>query len=305
MNAVIVDLNGKYAAALDQNGNIVKIKNVNYMIGQKIALHEIHQRRALSMKKAGVVAAAAALILSIGTGTAYAMPYGTVSLDAESSIEYTINRFDRVLSVKALNEEGKTVLAALDETSLRFRPVDSAIAATLETIDSTSTAQKTDPENHSAIHITAVTRNAKHTERLQMHLTHRISPEASSIHSAEFSPFSSSSPTMDLQNDSDVHSDVPSSDAPPLPSINEHIRTGNSPTGEGAQPQERETEEIPEKEMARAEPADHMSSGHSVQPSSNSQPSFSPEIPSHPEHFGEAPSSGSFGGPGHSSPPQD
>ena len=36
MNAVIVDLKGKNAAALDEHGNVIKIPNANYAIGQKV-----------------------------------------------------------------------------------------------------------------------------------------------------------------------------------------------------------------------------------------------------------------------------
>ena len=167
MDAVIVDLKGKKAAALDENGNVIKIPNANYAIGQKIRLQAVSQKRAPSLKRIGTVAAAAALILSIGTGTAYAMPYGTVSLDADAAIEYTINRFDRVLSVRALNEEGEAVLADLDGHSLRFRPVEEAINTTLE-------QEELSREGAPAVQITTKTRDEHHTERLQEHLMDRI-----------------------------------------------------------------------------------------------------------------------------------
>lgn len=167
MDAVIVDLKGKKAAALDENGNVIKIPNANYAIGQKIRLQAVSQKRVPSLKRIGTVAAAAALILSIGTGTAYAMPYGTVSLDADAAIEYTINRFDRVLSVRALNEEGEAVLADLDGHSLRFRPVEEAINTTLE-------QEELSREGAPAVQITTKTRDEHHTERLQEHLMDRI-----------------------------------------------------------------------------------------------------------------------------------
>lgn len=168
MNAVIVDLKGKYAAALDESGAIVKIPNANYTIGQKIQLHELqHRRRAPSLKRIAAVALAASLILSIGMGTAYALPYGTVSLDADAAIEYTINRFDRVLSVKALNEEGEAVLSELDPGSLRFRPVEQAITLTLE-------APELSGEEAPPLRITASTGNDRHSERLQERLTERF-----------------------------------------------------------------------------------------------------------------------------------
>ena len=167
MNAIIVDIQGKYAAALDENGGFVKIPNVNYTIGQTIELHELQQVRTLSLKKMGSIAAAAALALCIGTGTAYALPYGTVNLEADSAIEYTINRFDRVLKVRALNEEGEAVLSSLDGQKLRYRPVEEAIAVTLE-------QQRTDEENKLSVQIVAETKSERHTERLQEQLISNI-----------------------------------------------------------------------------------------------------------------------------------
>lgn len=173
MNAVVVDIKGKNAAALDEDGSIIKIANANYAIGQRIELYTIRRKHTPSLKRVGTTAAAVALILAIGTGTAYAAPYGTVTLDADSAIEYTINRFDRVLSIKALNEEGESVLETLDRDSLRFRPVDQAIATTLEKMEPAASTD-TVLEEQLPIQITAVTRNEQHTERLQEHLNGKL-----------------------------------------------------------------------------------------------------------------------------------
>lgn len=169
MNAVIIDIKGRSAAAMCENGSIVRIPDANYTVGQVMELHEIRHRRAPSLRKIGTVAAAAALILGIGTGTAYATPYGTVTLDTDSAIEYTINRFDRVLRVKALNEEGEAVLETLDVDTIRFRPVEQAIEATFSRQES---------GDKSPIQIVTKTKNAQHTERLQEHLRHSVRTES-------------------------------------------------------------------------------------------------------------------------------
>jgi len=196
MNAVVVDIKGKYAAALDEDGSIIKIANANYAIGQTIELYPIRRKHTPSLKRIGTTAAAVVLILAIGTGTAYAAPYGTVTLDADSAIEYTINRFDRVLSIKALNEEGKSVLEMLDRDSLRFRPVDQAIATTLEKMEPPASAD-TDFEEQLPIQITAVTRNEQHTERLQEQLNDRL-PERSHFGHPDGTPVK---PAESLQRD--------------------------------------------------------------------------------------------------------
>ena len=178
MKAVILDLRGKHAAVLDETGRIVKIPNADYEIGQEIELHAVPSVRPKTNKRFAAAAAAAVLVLGLGTGTAFALPYGTVTLDSDSSIEYTINRFDQVLSVRALNEEGEEILSSLDEQSLRFRPVKEAIAAALE-------QQETDEER--TVAITAETPNDRHTERLQEQLREHI-PERRSPDRREGSP---------------------------------------------------------------------------------------------------------------------
>ena len=100
MNAVIVDVRKKQAAALDGTGRVVRIPNVNYEIGQTIELHVKPVRAPTMLRRLSTGVAAAVLVAMIGTGTAYAMPYGTVALDGDSSIEYTINCFDYVVAVR-------------------------------------------------------------------------------------------------------------------------------------------------------------------------------------------------------------
>ncbi len=109
MKVVIVDLKGRYAAALAENGEIKRIVNNHYEIGQEIELYDIKEVRqprfAPRVIRRVVAVAAAVIVLAIGSmATAYAIPYGTVSLESDPSIEYTINCFDYVIGVKALND---------------------------------------------------------------------------------------------------------------------------------------------------------------------------------------------------------
>ncbi len=159
MKAVIVDFRDGHAAALRDDGCVVKIRDAGYELGQVIELHERAQPR--WRRTVFSLAAAAALLLSIG-GAAYATPYGTVTLDADSSIQYTINMFDYVLDVHAENEEGEALLAELDIRHIRHRPVDSAITSAMQQLE-----QRRAPEDAAlSVSVSADTRNEKHTERL-------------------------------------------------------------------------------------------------------------------------------------------
>ena len=159
MKAVIVDFRDGHAAALRDDGCVIKIRDAGYKLGQVIELHEHVQPR--WRRTVFSLAAAAALLLSIG-GAAYATPYGTVTLDADSSIQYTINMFDYVLDVHAENEEGEALLAELDIRHIRHRPVDSAITSAMQQLE-----QRRAPDDAAlSVSVSANTRNEKHTERL-------------------------------------------------------------------------------------------------------------------------------------------
>ena len=59
MKAVIVDLQGKYAAALDETGSVVRIPDAAYRIGQEIELHTVPSARPNMRRKIAATAAAA------------------------------------------------------------------------------------------------------------------------------------------------------------------------------------------------------------------------------------------------------
>lgn len=79
-------------------------------------------------------AAAAIFLLSLGTW-AYITPYAYVSLDVNPSIEYTLNRFERVLSVQAVNDDGQEIVKEIGLDNLRNKTIDDAIAQTVEQIN--------------------------------------------------------------------------------------------------------------------------------------------------------------------------
>ncbi len=167
MNAVIVDIRKKQAAALDETGRVVRIPNANYEIGQTIELHEVKPVRTPTMlKRLSTGVAAAVLVAMIGTGTAYAMPYGTVTLDGDASVEYTINCFDYVLDVKGTNEEGEALLVEMDTRQLRHHRIDTAVGTTVEHMEQRGDFEREKVE----IRIEADTRNDKHSDRLRQEL---------------------------------------------------------------------------------------------------------------------------------------
>lgn len=139
-SAMIVEIRGAYAAALREDGVFVRVRNADYDIGQTISLTvaaaEEPIRRAQPKRRRSRVTALASmaavfLLLVLGGFKGYTTPVGVVSLDVNPSIEYSINCFDRVLDISAVNEDAEKILAGLDEKALRYRPVDEAVDATI------------------------------------------------------------------------------------------------------------------------------------------------------------------------------
>jgi hypothetical protein len=80
-------------------------------------------------------AAATALLLVaiLGFGySAYAMPASYISIDVNPSVELAVNRFDRVVSVKAYNDDGARILADIDVRGKTYTDAVEALLANAE-----------------------------------------------------------------------------------------------------------------------------------------------------------------------------
>ena len=111
MKAVVISIDDNKATVLGRDGIISRINNNGYSVGEElnIKLLEGRNRGRASEKissitsylsKNAVRIAAAALILVVGVGsvTVYATPCSTVTMDINPSLEYKVNRFERVTS---------------------------------------------------------------------------------------------------------------------------------------------------------------------------------------------------------------
>lgn len=130
MKAVIVEIRAAYAAALTDDGCVMKLKNRNYTIGETIEVSNtpVIQMRSV-VKWASSVAAA--VILCVVSAWTYWAPYSYVSLDVNPSIEYQVNRFDRVIGVQAVNGDGDEIIQSINVTN---NPVDQAVKTTIDQI---------------------------------------------------------------------------------------------------------------------------------------------------------------------------
>ena len=176
MKVAIVDLKGEYAAALTENGEVKRLFNNHYEIGQEIELYDIQEVRQPRIvprviRRVAAVAAAIIILLVGSIGTAYAIPCGTVSLESDPSIEYTVNCFDYVIGVKALNEDGETVLEEIGVSNLKHHKIGDAVTTTVEQMKDDGFFE----DDNKGVSITASTGNDTHNDRLREDLESAVS----------------------------------------------------------------------------------------------------------------------------------
>ena len=131
MKAIIVEIRKDKAALLSDDGCIVRVKNRNYTIGQEV---EMNMRNNLSFSKITALVAACMMVFLGGSAYAYYTPTTYVSLDVNPAIEFSVNRFDRVLSAKGVNDEGNEILSEVELAHLKNKNIEEAITLTVNEI---------------------------------------------------------------------------------------------------------------------------------------------------------------------------
>ena len=176
-NAYIVELRGRFAAALTEDGRFIRVRNRGYEIGQAVRVEQPKQgepsrRPAKRRVRVGALASMAAgfLLLLLGGFAGYRTPVGVVSLDVNPSIEYTINCFDRVLKMEAVNEDAEAILNQIDEDALLYQTVDTAVEQTIEALRSSGYLAE---ETENDLVLSASSYSAAHAEQLAARLAAR------------------------------------------------------------------------------------------------------------------------------------
>ena len=140
MKAVVLEIRKNEAAVLCEDGQIVKVRKSGLTVGETVEISKgdiCPDKRTVFYKKlrqGGAVAAAVALLLGFGGNHVYntALACSYVSLDINPSIEYTLNRKNRVLDVEAVNEDAEEIVAQLKENGVKNESLSDAISMTAD-----------------------------------------------------------------------------------------------------------------------------------------------------------------------------
>ena len=128
MKAVILEKKDGYAAALKDDGTIVRMRDNNYTIGDVIMMKE---KKPLFNKKWGTLVAALLIFAMVGTTTlTYAAPFYFVGFEDEDDeqIVFEVNRYDRIIGVEFADEGIELDLKDLDLDNMK---IDSAVLAVM------------------------------------------------------------------------------------------------------------------------------------------------------------------------------
>ena len=107
MTGIIAGVKGKRAVLLNNDGEFIEIADRGYEVGQKID----YKKPSISAKYA-YIAACFILLMFVGFSSyaAYFTSVSFISIDINPSFRIDINRFDRVISVKPLNDDARQLL---------------------------------------------------------------------------------------------------------------------------------------------------------------------------------------------------
>lgn len=166
MKGIVVEINEKDAVILSEEGLFTKVINKNYQIGQAIRTEE--NKRTAARWIAGAASMAAALAFCTIGAFAYFTPTDYVSLDVNPSVEYSVNRFDRILVVKAVNDDGEAILTGLD---LKNKTIQNGLKETLDQLIAGGYLEE-DPD--SSVVITTSNDDMEEAEQLASELKQEI-----------------------------------------------------------------------------------------------------------------------------------
>lgn len=126
---IVLSIANKKATLLQSDGAVVSARAINtWQIGDVVPIAV--QKNKMPKQWATLAACVAVFTtISLGAVQVYASPTALISMDVNPSIELDINRFNRVVGVRALNEAGEEVLENLNIQSNHY---EDAIATLLK-----------------------------------------------------------------------------------------------------------------------------------------------------------------------------
>ncbi|ADL08767.1 anti-sigma factor domain-containing protein [Thermosediminibacter oceani] len=128
MKGVIVDIEGEHIIVVTPRGDFKRIYNAykGRQIGDEVDFPETAANRPVFWKIASLAAVFVILAVTAGYGfAAFFHPVTYVTMDVNPSVEMSLNRFNRVIDVEGLNDDGARLVG--DRTSFRAKPPEKVV----------------------------------------------------------------------------------------------------------------------------------------------------------------------------------
>lgn len=131
MKGIIAEIDGRKMIVIAKNGEFIKCKKLpHHNIGDEVNVQRTDMTAVY--KKMSAIAASFLIFAMLSTGVyAYYTPYSYVSLDINPSLEFSVNRFEKVIGVHAFNEDAEKVLSASED--IKYKDIDTALEQILDT----------------------------------------------------------------------------------------------------------------------------------------------------------------------------
>ncbi len=162
MKAVILECRDGYCAVLKDDGTIEKIR-MHGIVGQEIDMPAVRGKTRVQKFPIRRVAAAAVALVAMAAGAlSQIQEYSYVSVDVDASVEYSLNRMDRVIKVKPLNKKGEELAATMKKAGVTGSTFDKAVKKTAAVLQEDGYVASTD----SGVIVAVSSRSEKKSDNL-------------------------------------------------------------------------------------------------------------------------------------------
>ena len=133
MEYLVMECGLSYAVVLDGQGRFLKVPNLGYEVGQTldhVVLQEIQPQSSPVRKHFTRWAAMAACLclMMLGSWGLWQAPVGTVRMQINPDIQMSVNRFDRVVQLEGLNEDGERLIEGYRSYGRELKAVSDELA---------------------------------------------------------------------------------------------------------------------------------------------------------------------------------
>ena len=109
MEYLVMECGLGYAVVMDQDGRILKVPNLGYTVGQSLKDVVLLPERPVRQQVLHKRIARCLCLLLLGSWV-WQSPIGTVRMQINPDVQMSVNRFDRVVALEGLNEDGTSLI---------------------------------------------------------------------------------------------------------------------------------------------------------------------------------------------------